>query len=50
MEALGLLELFTEPRFGGFGTDFCSGDTEETWKDRTELVRFVSVCCLLRLI
>eukprot|EP00983_Pelagomonas_calceolata_P041033 1137869-Pelagomonas_calceolata.AAC.5 len=40
MEALGLLGLFSEPRFGGFGTDFCSGDTAETWKDRTELVRF----------
>jgi len=42
MEALGLLGLFSEPRFGGFGTDFCSGDTAETWKDRTELVRFAA--------
>lgn len=33
-----------KPIIGGFGTDFCSGDTAETWKDRTELVRFVSLC------
>ncbi len=26
MQALGLLEAFSEPHFGGFGSDFCSGD------------------------
>ena len=25
MQALGLLEAFSEPHFGGFGSDFCSG-------------------------
>lgn len=27
MQALGLLEAFSEPHFGGFGSDFCSGAT-----------------------
>ena len=39
MEALGIKHLFTEPCFGGFGSDFCSGNTEQTWRDRAELVR-----------
>lgn len=39
MEALGLFPLFTEPVFGGFGSDHCSGNTEESWRDRAELVR-----------
>lgn len=26
MEALGLATLFTQPPFGGFGSDFCSGN------------------------
>lgn len=26
MEALGLAPLFTQPPFGGFGSDFCSGN------------------------
>ncbi|KAK9805339.1 hypothetical protein WJX73_003601 [Symbiochloris irregularis] len=39
MEALGILDLFSRPLFGGFGSDFCSGDTVHTWKDRGELVR-----------
>ncbi len=29
-------------RFGGFGSDFCSGNTEESWRDRAELVRIAS--------
>ncbi len=39
MDALGLLPYFTEPRFGGFGSDYCSGNHRESWKDRAELVR-----------
>ncbi len=39
MEALGLYPLFTKPVFGGFGSDHCSGNTEESWRDRAELVR-----------
>jgi hypothetical protein len=26
-------------RFGGFGSDFCSGNTQEMWRDRAEFVR-----------
>ena len=43
MKALGLNAFFTEPRCGGFGSDYCSGDTEESWKDRAELVRKAAV-------
>lgn len=39
MRALGVEDLFSAPRFGGFGSDYCSGNVEETWKDRAELVR-----------
>ena len=39
MRALGVLSLFSEPLWGGFGSDFCSGDTGEPWRDRGELVR-----------
>ena len=39
MRALGVLSLFPEPLWGGFGSDFCSGDTGEPWRDRGELVR-----------
>ena len=39
MRALGLLPYFSEPRFGGFGSDHCSGNTLESWRDREELVR-----------
>ncbi|GAB4819077.1 hypothetical protein N2152v2_006123 [Parachlorella kessleri] len=42
MEALGIKHLFTEPFFGGFGSDFCSGNTEQSWKDRAELVRIAA--------
>eukprot|EP00798_Chlamydomonas_sp_ICE-L_P001639 gene1639-33030_t len=40
MEALGISHLFTEPHFGGFGSDFCSGNVEESWKDRCTLRHF----------
>lgn len=39
MEALGIKHLFSPEPFGGFGSDFCSGNTAESWKDRSELVR-----------
>jgi phosphoglycolate phosphatase len=42
MDALGLGSYFTSPRFGGFGSDFCSGNTDESWRDRAELVRIAS--------
>lgn len=45
MEALGILGLFSNPYFGGFGSDFCSGDTVDTWKDRAELVRIAARRC-----
>lgn len=39
MEALGLAPLFTQPRFGGFGSDYCSDNHKESWEDRAQLVR-----------
>eukprot|EP01026_Neomeris_dumetosa_P058165 TRINITY_DN5394_c0_g1_i2.p1 TRINITY_DN5394_c0_g1~~TRINITY_DN5394_c0_g1_i2.p1 ORF type:complete len:169 (-),score=35.18 TRINITY_DN5394_c0_g1_i2:203-709(-) len=39
MEWLGILPYFSNPNFGGFGSDYCSGNTEESWKDRAELVK-----------
>ncbi|GFR49030.1 hypothetical protein Agub_g11052, partial [Astrephomene gubernaculifera] len=45
MERLGILELFSQPRFGGFGSDFCSGNTAETWRDRGEFVRIAARKC-----
>lgn len=39
MRALGLLPSFGEEPFGGFGSDFCSGNVAEMWKDRAELIR-----------
>jgi len=36
MEALGL--EFSRPHFGGFGSDFCSGNTKEVWRDRAVFV------------
>lgn len=39
MRALGVEGLFTCPHFGGFGSDFCSGNTAESWRDRAELIR-----------
>jgi phosphoglycolate phosphatase len=40
MEAMGLLPLFSSPRFGGFGSDYCSGNTAESWRDRAEFIRW----------
>lgn len=34
--------LPTAPVFGGFGSDHCSGNTEDSWKDRAELVRIAA--------
>jgi hypothetical protein len=40
MRALGVEHLFTgPPRFGGFGSDHCSGNVREMWRDRAEFVR-----------
>ncbi|GMH46004.1 hypothetical protein BSKO_13968 [Bryopsis sp. KO-2023] len=38
MRALGIEHLFSPQPFGGFGSDFCSGNIAESWKDRSELV------------
>jgi len=46
MEKLGIKHLFTEPNFGGFGSDYCSGNTEGMgWRDRAELVRIAAQRC-----
>lgn len=46
MEALGIKHLFTQPCFGGFGSDYCSGNTEGMgWRDRAELVRIAAQRC-----
>ena len=29
----------------GFGSDFCSGNTVETWRDRAEFVRVAAKKC-----
>ncbi|KAK9829863.1 hypothetical protein WJX72_008333 [[Myrmecia] bisecta] len=42
MAALGLRDHFSSPHFGGFGSDFCSGDTLNSWRDRAELVRIAA--------
>jgi hypothetical protein len=42
MRALGIGHLFTAPPFGGFGSDHCSGDTAEMWRDRQEFVRIAA--------
>ena len=42
MEALSIKHLFTQPPFGGFGSDFCSGNTAESWRDRGEFVRIAA--------
>ncbi|KAF8056466.1 hypothetical protein HT031_006323 [Scenedesmus sp. PABB004] len=39
MRALGLEHLFSQPPFGGFGSDVCSGNTAEMWRDRAEFVK-----------
>ena len=46
MESLGIKHLFTPPCFGGFGSDYCSGNTEGMgWRDRAELVRIAANRC-----
>ncbi|KIZ02313.1 hypothetical protein MNEG_5646 [Monoraphidium neglectum] len=45
MAALGIEQLFTAPRFGGFGSDHCSGDTDEMWRDRAEFVAVAARRC-----
>jgi phosphoglycolate phosphatase len=39
MKALGVRHLFSEPAFGGFGSDFCGMDIEKGAEDRAQLVR-----------
>ena len=39
MQALGIKDLFSQPVFGGFGTDVCSGNWQESWRDRAELIK-----------
>lgn len=39
MEALGVKEYFSSPRFGGFGSDYCSGDVDSSFHDRAEFIR-----------
>lgn len=39
MQALGIHDLFTPSPFGGFGSDYCSGNFKESWRDRSELIR-----------
>lgn len=31
--------LYAGTRFGGFGSDYCSGNTAEMWRDRSEFVK-----------
>ncbi|KAI8477326.1 MAG: halo-acid dehalogenase-like hydrolase [Monoraphidium minutum] len=45
MTALGIDHLFTAPRFGGFGSDHCSGDVDEMWRDRAEFVKVAARRC-----
>lgn len=43
MESLGIKHLFTEPCFGGFGSDYCNPDnSDQSWKDRAELVKIAA--------
>ena len=39
MVAVNLEKRFSRPLFGGFGSDFCSGNFSEMWEDRAELIR-----------
>lgn len=44
MEALGIKHLFSEPLFGGFGSDYCNPDnSDQSWKDRAELVKIAAL-------
>ena len=38
MEALGVKDSFSQPPFGGFGSDTCSGNLAEVWRDRGEMI------------
>ena len=43
MQALGIKHLFSEPFFGGFGSDYCNPDnSDQSWKDRAELVKIAA--------
>ena len=43
MEALGIKDLFSQPYFGGFGSDYCDPDnSDQSWKDRAELVKIAA--------
>ena len=43
MESLGIKHLFTEPYFGGFGSDYCNPDnSDQSWRDRAELVKIAA--------
>jgi phosphoglycolate phosphatase len=39
MAAVNLKNRFSRPFFGGFGSDFCSGNFAEMWHDRAEFIR-----------
>eukprot|EP00201_Polytomella_parva_P003481 CAMPEP_0175075450 /NCGR_PEP_ID=MMETSP0052_2-20121109/22011_1 /TAXON_ID=51329 ORGANISM="Polytomella parva, Strain SAG 63-3" /NCGR_SAMPLE_ID=MMETSP0052_2 /ASSEMBLY_ACC=CAM_ASM_000194 /LENGTH=262 /DNA_ID=CAMNT_0016344145 /DNA_START=95 /DNA_END=883 /DNA_ORIENTATION=- len=45
MQELGIYDYFSDPHFGGFGSDHCSGDTIDTWKDRSEFIRIAARKC-----
>ena len=47
MEALGLTDCFTAPRFGGFGSDHCSGEVDASHKDRAEFIRIARARAVL---
>ena len=39
MAAVDLQRSFSRPLFGGFGSDYCSGNFDEMWRDRAEFIR-----------
>lgn len=43
MQALDLAHRFSQPLFGGFGSDFCSGNFAEMWRDRAEFIRIAGL-------
>lgn len=46
MQALGIYHMFSDAHFGGFGSDYCSGDIEsDWWRDRMQLVRIAAERC-----
>jgi len=42
MEALGIKQYFSTPNFGGFGSDYTSGDPTKKAEDRAEMVRIAA--------